>query len=462
MPNVSVAVARGRSLALGLLAAHTLLACGGSGSAAVAPPGGELQALDAARLDATWPVQFATEESVGGYGGAPGWVALVMHRDLKAAVEKLGPKGGAPAARAHGDAAAMYRQAALLEANALIQTYGATPEATDPVGAAHLLAVSYALTGDLTRAREASARLDGVEDPTTAWHAPWKAWLAAGATWPPDLTGLPIELPEPAPGGWPEVDQLPHYQLPEVGAAGVRPMGDPGALVALALWHDRAAHAAAPELDGALAAMRAGYHLPAEPDPAVGGDLPMDLLFGSDLVVSADARFLAAVHGEQGAAAVDAYASESVLAWLAAQSRVDGKIDAERAVDVLAGFRQDLVDAAAAKTGGETKSHQRQFADIAYVGAFRSLALVAEVEGDREASGLLRINALDRSQKATACPVGLIALGAWDASNRYPTRAQDILHAQARRFPSLDTARYGLDVMALRVSRERPGETPGM
>jgi hypothetical protein len=108
------------------------------------------------------------------------------------------------------------------------------------------------------------------------------------------------------------------------------------------------------------------------------------------------------------------------------------------------------------------QGHQREFSAIAFVGSLRTLALVAEMEGDREVSGLLRINALEHSRKATADPVGLLALGAWDASNRYPTRAQDILHAQVRFFPTLEAARYGLDVMALRVSRERPGETPGM
>ena len=41
-------------------------------------------------------------------------------------------------------------------------------------------------------------------------------------------------------------------------------------------------------------------------------------------------------------------------------------------------------------------------------------------------------------------------------------RAQDILHAQARRYPSLEIARYGLDVLGLRVNAERVNETPGM
>ncbi len=96
------------------------------------------------------------------------------------------------------------------------------------------------------------------------------------------------------------------------------------------------------------------------------------------------------------------------------------------------------------------------------IGTLRSLALVAEIGGDRETSGKLRIDAFGRSAKATACPVGLLSLAAWDASNRYPLRALDILHGQASRYPSLEIARYGLDVLGLRVSHERTGETPGM
>jgi hypothetical protein len=108
------------------------------------------------------------------------------------------------------------------------------------------------------------------------------------------------------------------------------------------------------------------------------------------------------------------------------------------------------------------QAFQRTFANIASVGATRCLALVAEAEGDRETAGRLRIAAMERSDKETANPEGLLALAAWDAGNRYPMRAQEILHAELARFPALEVARYGLDVLALRVSRERPGETAGM
>jgi len=41
-------------------------------------------------------------------------------------------------------------------------------------------------------------------------------------------------------------------------------------------------------------------------------------------------------------------------------------------------------------------------------------------------------------------------------------RAQDILHNQTGRYPSLEIARDGLDVLSLRVGTERTGETAGM
>lgn len=424
--------------------------------------------IPTAQLDATWVVQLATEQALEGFASEPGWVSLVMKRDLSAAVKQLGAKGGLPAARAHTEAAALFRQAALVSGNSLVEVYGKTPRPTDPVGVAHLVSVGWALRGDLDQARAASKQLEGIsDDPALAWHAPWQAWLAGSASWPPDLSELPLSLPEPSAGQWPSGPQLPHYALPERREDGTtgssRTMGDPGALVALALWHEAAARAAAGDQASLVASTRAAYRLPVEGPPAVVGELPLELLFGSDLLVPGDGPFLAELHGPAGLDAIDKHAQTSLLAWLAIAARGDdGKIQPEVVTDLAASLRELLVERAQAQTEGEIQGHHRQFADIAMVGALRSLALVAEVGGDREASGLLRINALERSNKATACPVGLMALAAWDASNRYPLRALDILHGQASRYPSLEIARYGLDVLGLRVSHERTGETPGM
>jgi hypothetical protein len=429
-------------------------------------------------LEQSWVVQLAAESSLGSFATEPGWAALIMRRDQREAVQRLGKLGGVPGARAHTEAAFLYRQAALMSASGLIEVYGKTPEPTDPVGTAHLLAVSYLVTGQLEPARQAAAQLAAVtDDPTLPWHAPWKAWMAGKddaalrASWPPDLSGLPVTLPPPTPGEWPELDQVPHYSMPErEGSSASRDMADPSALLALALWHDAAAAAASPEGARLARALRTGYALPIEASspaflPSLSEPVPLELLFGSDLLVPGDAAFLVDVLGDKGAGsisdAIDQHVQTSLLAWLASRARKDGKVNAELAVDEINLLRDALLAAAAAKTEQQTQGHQRNFAGIAFVGALRTLALVAEREGDREASGILRINALEHSDKERACPVGMLALAAWDAGNRYPMRAQDILHNQARRYPSLEIARYGLDVLALRVGAERV-ETPGM
>ncbi len=463
-------VVRRAPFVLLLAAALAGCTCGGSPAKDPTPPAEVAPALavEESRLDQTWVVKYADEASLGAYAQESGWVALVMKRDYGSAVRQLGPKGGLAAARAHAEAAALFRQAALAASFSYLEVYGKTPQPTDPAGVQHLLSVAHAMLGQLEEARAASDKVPA-DDPTAAWHAPWKAWLATRgsatpAPWPPDLSTLPVTLPEPRPGEWPEPVEVPHYSLPELGGStSKRDLGDPGLLLALALWHDAAAKLAAGEQHGLVATLRAGYRLPGEPPVLPAGDLPDDLMFGGDLLTPGDAAFLADLHGPAGIAAVEAHASTSLLAEVARLSRgASGKIDAQKAVELVTQLREALAARATAKTAGNAAAHHRIFADIAYTGALRSLALVAEVEGDREVSGLLRINALEHSAKHTACPVGMLALAAWDASNRYPMRAQDILHAQIKRYPSLEIARYGLDVLGLRVNSERVGETPGM
>ena len=89
--------------------------------------------------------------------------------------------------------------------------------------------------------------------------------------------------------------------------------------------------------------------------------------------------------------------------------------------------------------------------------------MVAEVAGDRETSGRLRLQARDRTDLGNHLkdPVSLLSLAAWDASNRNVHRAPELLHNQTGRYPELEVARYGLDVLALRVQKERI-ETSGM
>jgi len=418
-------------------------------------------------LDRAWPVAMGDAAARGPYEAGRGWVSLVVKRDTRGCVSDLGAEGGTPAARCHAEAAAMYREAAMLYAESIVASWGVMAEETDPREGAHLLAVSYAILGDIEKAKAESAKLATLpaagDDPTVAWHAPWKAWLDSGAVWPPDLSSLPIELGAPASGTWPSGKPFPHYVLVERSEAKrTIEASDLSELIAQALWHDEAARMAAPD-DTILTLAGIQHRFPIELKSgalatASAVTLPTDFLFGTDYLVPEDAQYLADLLGPVGTAAVEAWKDRSLLAALAADSRVEGKIDPEKAIDVAAETRRLTLARLKEQAGGNTEGFHRTFADIARVAVLRGLALTAEAEGDREVSGRLRILALESSNDEwTADASALLAMAAWDAHNEYPVRATEILHNLIRRYPTLEPARFGVDLLALRVSRRRGG-----
>jgi hypothetical protein len=414
-----------------------------------------------ADLDRLWQIQMVDDAVRAPFESSGGWIQLVMRRDLQRALAGMGATPGIASARVHSEAADMYRQAALLAANALVETYEKTAKDTDPAEIAHLLAVSHVIKGDREKAKAIGSAFSA--DLTKSWHTPWKAWLGSDSAWPPDLSALPLELPEVTVGQWPDAPGVPTYQLPERDEeARLLDVSDPAILVALSLWHQKAVVMAAPEDTELLALYGVRHRLPIEKQVAVDRELPLELLFGSDYLGAWDASFMAAVLTSDVSAAIEKYTDRSPLAMMAAKAQRDGKLDAELAIDLVAELRQAIVDGMSQKSEGSVQGFHREFAEIGAVGALRNLALVAERQGDRETSGRLRINALERSGKSTACPVAFLSLSAWDANNRYPTRATELLHNLIRRYPSLETARFGLEVLALRVSRERGRQAPGM
>jgi hypothetical protein len=144
-------------------------------------------------------------------------------------------------------------------------------------------------------------------------------------------------------------------------------------------------------------------------------------------------------------------------------------MDAEAFTDIASNYRSQLLDRATVKTEGAMLPFHRTFAGMARIGSLRVGAEYAESLGDRESSGKLRILAMDAegsmettNKDYTSSPIGMLSLAAWDAGNGYPTRGLDIINKLAHRYESLETARFALDVLALRVSRSSVGESAGM
>jgi len=455
-------------LLLGLGVAVGATSCTGAEPEEPKDPDAWELSVDKSLFDATWPMAVVDDE-VRKPLEEPDWVALTFHRDIRKAVQESGGESDWATARAHADAAALYRQGAMGASTAYVQYFDKPlGQAYDPAEKVHLMMVGKAILADHDGAKshiEAVQAL-GEDSAVSAWAAPWLALYESDKTWPVDLSGLPYQPPPVKPGEWPELGEArPSYEVQEQepGTHSLK-IDDPALLVQLAMWHDAAARQAAGDKAGLIDIYGARYRMPIEPDVVARDALPLELLFGSDYLHPGDGAFMAAVTGSEGLAAVEAHEDSSFIASVVVAVRGDnGKIDAEKAVDLANDLRKAWKTQQGLARGGEHPSHPI-FADVAVAGLYRNLAMVAELEGDRETSGKLRIAAKDMGERdAAAAPEGLLSLTAWDAANQYTIRGLEIVHQQARRAPSLEVVRTALDLLAIRVGRSRgAGGTPGM
>ncbi len=428
---------------LGVLVTGLLVGCGGD-SEDPAPKAVEA-VVSGDQVRATWMVQVAAPGKLDAMAGHPGWQAY-HGRDY---VKALGVGGDwTGTGRVHAELSALYRQAALLAAGAIEQTYRPDQRREgDPVEVDYLLGVAYAVLGRPDEAQALFGKSSGSSLPAVvAADAAWTARLAAGEA-VVALTSDPALFPlgEPAVGALPEAPETPHYELPEtVGDRRVK-AADPTVLLQLAAWHEAAAVAAIGA--GRTAALLAPWRLPCEAAPPVdASEIGLDDLFLSAYATAEDLARAAVGSGPSTyGALIDA--CEGV-----------GQARARCAADAAGELRKQVMAAMEKVAGGPSPNH-RMMAAFAEAGTLRAGVRTADADGDRDAAGLLRIAAKDQSDEAAVEPVFLVSVAAWDVGNRNPLRAQELLHAQLRRAPGLDAARYALDALHLRVSRD---SGPGM
>ncbi len=452
-----------RTLLGGLLLG--LMGC--AGEEPVAAPAEDASVAPAALLESTWQVRLAVDATRAPFEQDQGWAQLFMREYPSSLATFAGAGSAAGQARLHLEYAGLYRQAAWLAANATRQVYGADRQETDPADVSYLLAVSQGLAGDCAAARTALGSLEPATSagPLGPGVAAWTAWVAV------EPCPSPLSMPDGAilgaPGAvavgtLPEGGALPPLTLTERSdEKRAVPAMDPTSLYLVSRWHEAAANAATPEDDAALiAALLSPWRLPIDgPGAALpAGEIADTWLFGGFATSAGDVAFLA-VAGSQGPAAVEAHKATSVLAAVLAPTIQNGAVVPDLVLDQAALFGQQVEAAMAAKAGKEEGFH-RPFADIARVAVLRAGMLVADAAGQYRDAGILRINALERSTGPTGDPVFLMAVAAWDAGNRNPQRAQDLIHSLTGRFPGVDAARYPLDAMHIRLARNAGPATP--
>jgi len=99
------------------------------------------------------------------------------------------------------------------------------------------------------------------------------------------------------------------------------------------------------------------------------------------------------------------------------------------------------------------------FAQIGELAALRSGMIVADAAGQYRDAGILRLYTLEQGG-AHPDPVFALSIAAWDAQNNNALRAQDLMHRLLSRFPSLAAARYPLDALHVRLSRNASPSLP--
>jgi hypothetical protein len=323
----------------------------------------------------------------------------------------------------------------------------------------YLLGVSRWFRGDEGVAEALEALPASVDADIQARANAW----ASVEVWPPDLGD--VSFPDAPtgldPGSNPSLDSLPHYAFAEQSEKALTlDTADPTSLYLLSRWHEQAAAQLIGEGgEATVVQLLAPHRLPAEPDPAAEL-LPLDdaWLFASTTLTSAeDAAFLADAT-VQGLDAVEVWKDESPLAALLVDTIVDGSILPDRVLEQGAAFRTQLLSAMHNRSESR-EDFQLTFVWMARIAVLRAGMVVADANDQYRDAGILRINSLEQmdSMKASLSlakdPVFALSVAAWDAGNRNPVRAQQLVHELLGRFPSLIAARYPMDALNIRASR---------
>ncbi len=406
-----------------------LWGCSGEAPDAVDAPVAPL--VDASLLAAAWQIEAAPLDVMGALTSDRGWRAFYS-RDYDAAL--AAGSSDTLAARVHAERFALYRQASLLQANAIRATYGADQRREgDPAEVDYLLAVAAVVHGDLDEARALlSSSRDGWAPEVSEAAAAWDARLAQEAV---VLDAISLPMPE---------DVAPWSLAETVGELSVQVV-DPTAVLALGAAEYRAAMAL-----GGVEAVMAPWTLALDPATTSAAELGLHARFLSAWPSAGDAVFAAAAR--QGSSAVAAHAGTSLLAAAIAPC-VEGGFDLVCIGEASAGLSHQI-EAAMTEAAGEEQRDHRDLANLARVGVLRAAARLAEADGERETSGRLMVEALDRSLGPAADPTFFMSLAAWDAQNRNAVRAQELVHPLTERFEGVAWARSSLDALHLRVSRD--------
>ena len=414
-----------------------------------------------ADLERTWVLKAADPQWRGQFEGDPGWTAL-FNRNYESA---LSSSSGAGAVRLYAEFASVYRQATLMHAHATNHIYDTDRQDEDGNDTLYLRGVARSILGQYDAAKSDFAAVEN--EKLKGMSSQWEVILDGGWTTDKQLEGAFVNVPPVKLGAKFRPESVPHFTIATTVEGVTADATDSTELWVRSRWYEAVARDVATQasIDPRwIDVFMAPWVVPMEFEVAkststsILSELKSDAmdeswLFLSRNLVADDALFLYALQfSDAPSKTLEEWSESSLLAKILQGCIRDGKLDVPSVLDAAGQLELDILEAMKVKQGKEEPFYPL-FADFAEQAVLIAGVTVAESLEQREDSGRLRLNARDLALQNSKDALFLTAFAAWDVANRYPLRAQDMVHKYSSDFPAFKVAGHPLGTLQIRLGR---------
>ena len=415
----------------------------------------------ASDVERTWVFKAADANWRGQFEGDPGWTGL-FNRDYEGA---LSGASGVGAVRMHAEFASVYRQATLMHAHATNHIYDTDRQEEDGNDTLYLRGVARSILGQYDAAKSDFAAVEN--EKLKGMSAQWSSILDGGWTADKTIEGSFVNVPPVKMGAKFRPESIPHFTISTTVEGASSDATDTTELWVRSRWYEAVAREAAKQAsidEKWVDVFMAQWVVPMEFDTAKSQSegiltelkpeaMDEGWLFLSRNLVSEDALFLYELQfSDAPYETLNVWSEKSLLAKILLSCVKEGRLDVPSVLDAASQLELDTLEAMKASQGKEEPFYPL-FADFAEQAVLIAGVMVAERLDQREDSGRLRLNARDLALQNSKDALFLTSFAAWDVENRYPLRAQDMVHKYSGDFPAFKVAGHPLGTLQIRLGR---------
>lgn len=412
-------------------------------------------------IERTWVFKAADVNWRGQFEGDPAWTGL-FNRDYEGA---LSGASGIAAVRMYSEFASVYRQATLMHAHATNHIYDTDRQDEDGNDTLYLRGIARSILGQYDAAKSDFAAVEN--EKLKGMSIQWSPILEGGWTTEKTLEGSFVNVPPVEVGAKFRPESIPHFTISTTVEGASADATDTTELWVRSRWYEAVARDAAKQAsidERWVDVFMAPWVVPMEFEVAktqsasILAELKPDMmnegwLFLSRNLVAEDALFIYELQfSDAPSETLDVWSQTSLLAKIIQGCIEDETLDVPKVLDAAGQLELDIIEAMKVNQGKEEPFYPL-FADFAEQAVLIAGVMVAEQLDQREDSGRLRLNARDLALQNSKDALFLTSFAAWDVENRYPLRAQDMVHKYSGDFPAFKVAGHPLGTLQIRLGR---------